>query len=344
MGQELSQPLSPHGPNISPISSEGPHTSSLLYDNTINTMSDGSMVEDRCGSTTSPNEGSSQTDLSAGRVDSSNNNAVNNAAELDIPDDTNPLSDTFEQKAFYQRELRPMRESKRTLPNTWVDADTTGDFDPHGEGRQARARRKKAKLSQRKKFDWNAGQYNPQWGANLRAAAKRRPILRISFRTTAGKAAFAEICANSEQDAEQACDDFLTGYRLRKRGGTDDGRGPTGVDATGVRVIAFETSLELQNQPAGRGCLGCLAKVQKCSLLENEHSWPCNDCDESGDDCQLVQVSDSSSDGIVHELIISTGTETQIGLYALPVFWQEAEMAYVLVRIQPRSLGASRPL
>jgi hypothetical protein len=212
-----------------------------------------------------------------------------------------------------------MRESKRAVPNTWVDADTTGDFDPREEGRQARARKKKAKLSQRKKFDWNALEHTNRLGNDLRHAVKPRPTLCISFKITESKAAFAEIIAKSEQKAEQACDDFLTGYHLRKRGGTDDGRDPTGVESAGVRVIASETPLDLKNQPAGRGCMDCLAKVQRCSLLDNEHSWPCDECNDSGDDCQLIQVSDSSCLGKVCGLTLSTGTRAQTGMHTLPI-------------------------
>jgi hypothetical protein len=304
MGQELSQPLSPHAPELSPFSSQPPHASSLIYDKTINNMGDIGMddndmddtniVEDRYGSTASPNERSSTTGLPAETVDTTDYSIVENVVEQNTSDDTNPLSDTFEQQLSYKRELRPMREPKRSLPNTWVDADTTGDFDPHEEARQARARRKRAKLSTRKKFDWNAGEPTNDAEANRRAAAKTRPILRITFRTSSEKAGFAELCAKAEQKAEQACECSSTGYHLRKRGGEDDGSDTNDLYATGVRVSASEAPLDLKNQPAGRGCLTCLAGAQRCSLLDNEHSWPCDDCEEGGDDCQLIQVSGPS--------------------------------------------------
>ena len=283
-------------------------------------MDDSDMAEDRYGSTVSPNKRSSTTDLPAGTVDTTDHSTVDNGADLDISDDTNLLSDTFEQQLSYKRELRPMREPKRSLPNTWVDADTTGDFDPHEEARQARARRKKAKLSQRKKFDWNIGEHTNDPDANRRAAAKTRPILRITFRTSSGKAAFGDICAKAEQEAEQAFDVSLTGYHLRERGGTDDGRDTNGLHATGVGVIASEMPLDLKNQPAGRGCLTCLAAVQRCSLLDNEHSWPCDDCNESGDDCQLLQVRVPTFQGKT-ELTIASGAGAQARVHALPVYW-----------------------
>jgi hypothetical protein len=257
-------------------------------------MDDIDMSEDRYGSTTSPNERSSTTELPAETVDTTDYSTANNAAEQNTSDDTNPLFDTFEQQLSYKRELRPMREPKRSLPNTWVDADTTGDFDPHEEARQARARRKRAKTSTRKKFDWNAGEPTNESDNNRKNAAKTRPILCITFRTPSGKAAFAELCAKSEQKAEQACEYSSTGYHLRKRGGEDDGSDTNDSYATGVRVSASEASLDLRNQPAGRGCLTCLAGAQRCSLLDNEHSWPCDDCEEGGDDCQLIQVSGPS--------------------------------------------------
>lgn len=106
-------------------------------------MSDIDMAEDRCGSTASPNKRSSTTDLPAETVDTIDHSASDTGIEQNTSDDTNPLSDTFEQQLSYRRELRPMREGKRYLPSTWVDADKTGDFDPREEARQARARRKK---------------------------------------------------------------------------------------------------------------------------------------------------------------------------------------------------------
>ncbi|GAB7329548.1 hypothetical protein MBLNU13_g01310t2 [Cladosporium sp. NU13] len=191
------------------------------------------MAEDRYGSTASPNERSSTTDLPAETVDTTGHSADDNVVEQNTSDDINPLSDTFEQQLSYRRELRPMREGKRSLSSTWVDADKTGDFDPHEESRQARARRKKAKLSQRKKFDWNAASHTNEADANRRPAAKTRPIFCIAFRTSSGKAALAELCAKSRQKEEQAYGISLTGYRLRKRGGADDGRDTEGVYAAG---------------------------------------------------------------------------------------------------------------
>jgi hypothetical protein len=308
-----------------------------MYDKTTNNMDDMDdvdMAEDQYGLTASPQERSSTTDLPSETVDTTDYSTVDNVTEQNTSDDTNPLSETFEQpqlKPFYKRELRPMREPKRCLPNTWVDADMTGDFDPHEEARQARERRKKAKLSQRKKFDWNTGDNTNVSDINRRPAAKARPILCITFGTSSGRAAFSELDAKSEQKAEQAYAVSLAGYSLRKRGGTDDGRDIVGADATSVRVKA--TDLDLKNQPAGRGCWTCLAGAQRCSLLDNEHSWPCDDCEESEDDCQLIQVNVPSFQGEVYGLTATPGTGSQARMHALPVYRQETEMAGMLFRI-----------
>lgn len=291
------------------------------------------MTEVQYGSTASPNERSSTADLPVGTVETSDHSADDNGIEQNTSDDTNPLSDTFEQQLSYRRELRPMREGKRSLPSTWVDADKTGDFDPHEEARQARARRKKAKLSQRKKFDWNAASHTNESDADRRSAAKTRPISCITFRTSSGKAALAELCAKSKQKEEQACGVSLTGYCLRKRGGADDGRDTEGLYVAGVRVSASESPLDLRNQPAGRGCLTCLAGAQRCSLLDNEHSWPCDDCKEGGDDCQLIQVSGLSVQGEMYRLTMCPGTRAQTGMHALRLHEQEAKMACMLFRI-----------
>jgi len=309
-----------------------------------NNMDDSDMADDRCGSTASPNERSSTTDLPAETVDTTDHSADDNGVEQNTSDDTNPLSDTFEQQLSYRRELRPMREGKRSLPSTWVDADKTGDFDPQEEARQARARRKKAKLSQRKKFDWSAGEHTKEPDSSRRPAAKTRPIFCITFRTASAKAAFAELCAKSEQKAEQACGISLTGYSLRKRGGIDNGRDTEGAYASGVRLSASEAPLDLRNQPAGRGCLTCLAGAQRCSLLDNEHSWPCDDCKEAEDDCQLIQVSGPSYQGKVYRLTICPGTGAQTQVHALRVYEQEAKMARVLFRIQSGPFRSPRSL
>lgn len=319
MGQELSQPLSPHAPELSPSSSQPPHKSSPIYNKITNNMSDNDMTEDRHGSTASPTERSSITDLPTETVDTIDHSADDKGIEQNTSDDTNSLSDAFEQQLSYRRELRPMREGKRYLPSTWVDADKTGDFDPREEARQARARRKKAKLSQRKKFDWNAAEHIKEPDADRRPAAKTTPILCITLRTSSGKAAFAELCAKREQNAKQACDIPSKGYCLRNRGGADDGRDTEGAYAAGVRVSDSESSLDLSNQPAGRGCLTCLAGSQRCSLLDNEHSWPCDDCKESGDDCELIQVSCPLVQGKVCGLTMSPGARAQTGVHALRI-------------------------
>jgi hypothetical protein len=344
MGQELSQPLSPHAPELSPFSSQAPQTPSLVYNKTTNNMNDTDVAESPYGSTVGSCERSSTTDLSSETVETTDHGTVDNGAEQNTSDDINPLSDTFEQQLSYKRELRPMREPKRSLPNTWIDADTTGDFDPREEARQARERRKKAKLSQRKKFDWNVGDHTNNTDANRRPRAKTRPILCITFRTSSMKAAFSELCAKYERQAEQACGISWTGYHLRKRGDTDGGRDVDGVDTMGARVITSESPLDLTNQPAGRGCLTCLAGAQRCSLLDNEHSWPCDDCNEAGDDCQLIQVSKPLIRGKVCGLMMALGTGAQARVLALPVHRQEAEVARVLFRIQPGSFRPPRPL
>lgn len=240
---------------------------------------------------------SSDTDLPTKRVDSATEEeAYGNAAGLNTSDDTQLPSDTFEQQVFYKRELRPLREPKRTAPNTWVDADTTGDFDPHEEARQARVRRKKAKLSHRKKIDWISEGHAHDADNDVNLTAQPRLPLRLSFNTSSGKSAFNELDAKFQREVKPARDHFTAGYQLRKRDITGEGAnlGIIGAKVAGVRLVGSEQPCDYSNHPVARGCVACLMLVRECSLLRNEHAWPCDECEDDDNDCQLVQVSNIS--------------------------------------------------
>jgi hypothetical protein len=232
---------------------------------------------------------STEPELLSDGVDSNNNDDyTSNATDLNDSDDPQPSSDTHERQPFRKWDLRPGRESKRIAPNTWVDADSTGDFDPLEEGRWARSRRKRTKLPHRKKNDWNS---EDNINDPTVVAEEPTPVLSLSFSSSLGRTAFSELCSKLEQEAQSTFDHFTTGYQLRKR---DSVGGSGGFEAmiatTGLRVIASEPLCDYSNHPVGRGCVGCLSLGQKCSLLDNEHAWPCDECDADKNDCQMVQV------------------------------------------------------
>jgi hypothetical protein len=237
---------------------------------------------------------------------------------------------TTEDQAFYKRELRPIR---RPVPCTWIDADTTGDFDPVEDARKSRPRRKKAKLSHRGPHDSNGEEHTDEPTIDFEPELPPPLALCVRFDSSAGKVAFGELCAKLEREVKPSCDNWTAGYQLRKRKGT------LTVQSTGVRVIASEQTCDFTNHPVARGCFDCMAIGARCSLLDDEHSWPCEECVINDNDCQLVKVCRSSVAVIVlPSLTTLTGARVETGLHALPISRQEKEMAGVLVRYKPRTL------
>jgi hypothetical protein len=122
------------------------------------------------------------------------------------------------------------------------------------------------------------------------------PCLRLTLSTSSGKARFSELGSKLEQQVKPARDNFTAGYQLRRRDGVAGGSSlkAIGPGSTGLRVISSEPLCDYSNHPVARGCVNCLAMGRECSLLKNEHSWPCDDCEEEENDCELVEVSVSS--------------------------------------------------
>lgn len=237
-------------------------------------------------------DSSANDDLVGKDIPPANNDFFGSAIDPNTSDDIPQAdSETFEEQFFYKRELRPVREATRIAPRTWLDADTTGDFDPHEEARQLRARKKRPKIPHRGNLDWGNEGYSSEPRIELRPQTQPKPILCLSFSSSSGRAAFSELCANFEHAVKPARDHFTEGYQLRKRKRACDGNllERIGLQTTGVRVLANEQPRDLQNQPAARGCFDCMAMGLNCSLLDNEHSWPCDDCKANDCDCHLVQ-------------------------------------------------------
>jgi hypothetical protein len=259
-------------------------------------------------------------------------------ANLRPPDEIPETANTIEQASFYKRQLRPTRG---TAPCTWIDADTTGDFDPLEEARKARPRRKKAKLSHRGKNDSTDEDHTHEPAIESEPELPPPPPLCIRFNSSAGKLAFGELCAKVEREVKSSHDNWTSGYQLRKRKSPSEGlfSGALTVQSTGVHVIASEQQIDLTNQPVARGCFECLGIGVRCSLLDDEHSWPCEDCLKNDYDCHLVKVCRPLSFITVFQLLtMLTGARAEIGLHALPIFRQERKVAGVLVRLQPGSL------
>jgi hypothetical protein len=293
-GPENSQPLASHAPTTSPTSARTNtlHQPSPNRIETKHTSSSNMEQNDPI-----PNANSSENDFSTERVDSANDHEFpGDTGDFEMSDETQQLSDTFEQhpqQPSNKYDLRPGREPKRNLLSTWVDGDLTGDFDPREENRQNSSRRKRARLSHRKKINLNANQHATGPGPDTSLLEESSSCLRLTFSTSSGKAKFSELDSKLEQQVKPARDDFTAGYQLRKRDGTGEGSSlkAIGSTSTGLRVISSEPLCDYSNHPVARGCLTCLAMGRECSLLKNEHSWPCDDCEEEENDCELVEVS-----------------------------------------------------
>lgn len=353
MGQEHSCPTTPH---VSTQTTVSANTNTLQaffvararrkHTGSANTM------DERSDSVPLPDASSSDIELPIENADSGSSNDGGFSSDHIGPDTsetTLPPSDDLEEELRPQRELRGANTTKRIVPSTWIDADDTGDFDPNEENRRARPFRKRTKLSHRKRFNWNSDIRPITLETTNKHELKPREPLRLNFRSSSTNAAFRELCANFPEKVTPARDHFNEGYELRKRHVAGDGSSLqiTRANATGVREFADELPSDYSNQPVGRGCLECLAlgvrEGMQCSLLENEHSWPCDCCkDLENESCQLVTVSEFAyQEKKLFNLTAQAGTGVQTSMYALSVPWKEREMAYLLLRIQPGSFRSS---
>jgi len=314
-----------------------PHTPTAVQATADNRMSSGAPETGAGNDSSLPRLEDERTDTPASDISSSDV-----ASGLHPSDETQDTANTTEEQTFYKRELRPKR---RMLPCTWIDADTTGDFDPREEAHKARPRRKKVKTSHRGNHDWNGEGHTNEPAPELETRTQPPPALCIRFNSSAGKLAYSELCAKLDREVKPPRDNWTAGYQLRKRKSIshDPFSGTLGVQATGVRVIASELLGDFTNHPVARGCFDCLAIGSRCSLLDNEHSWPCEECKDNDNDCQLVKVCRSLS-VTYFPLLTPTGARNENGLHALSIPRQETEVVGLLIRIQPGSFQSPRSM
>jgi hypothetical protein len=210
-------------------------------------------------------------------------------ADIRPSEETQETANTTEDPTFFKRKLRPTRG---TAPCTWIDADETGDFDPLEDARKARPRRKKAKLSHQGKNDSTDEDHTHEPAIESEPESPPPPPLCIRFNSSAGRVAFSELCAKLDREVKPSHDNWTAGYQLRKRKSPSEGLFPGAltVQSTGVRVIASEQLSDFTHHPVARGCFDCLAIGARCSLLDDEHSRPCEECVINDNDCHLVKV------------------------------------------------------
>ena len=307
-----------------------PHPATDPQHMTDNTMSSGAPEASAENDSSEPRLEGSRTNTPASDISS------DDAADLHTSDETQDATNTTEEQALYKRELRPIRG---IAPCTWIDLDTTGDFDPDEEARKARSRRKKTKTSHREYHDRSGEKHADEPAIEPEDELPPSPAFRIRFSSSTGKVAFSDLCAKLDSQVKPSCDNCTAGYQLRKRKRISEEpfSGVLGTQATGVRVIASEQPSDFTNHPVARGCFDCLAIASRCSLLDNEHSWPCEECKINDNDCQLVKVCSFPGAVILRLLINSTGARGEDGMHALPIPRQETEVVGVFVRVRPGS-------
>ena len=189
-------------------------------------------------------------------------------------------------------ELRPQtREFRSGFTSTWIDQDKTGDFDPSEEFRQARLHRNQAKL-RRREFSKLTTKVFRRSEAKDALQPKTIPTLsvKVSIASEAGKATFAQLTDRLPNEPKPAHNGFCNGYRLRKRSHTAAFQYDENCNAEKLRAD-LDLPNDLTGHPLARGCWECLAiGNHKCSLLCDEHTWPCVTCVEDENDCELITV------------------------------------------------------
>lgn len=264
-----------------------------------------------------------------------------NVTAPDTSDKSLPPSETSEEPRDCHWTLRPSTCRKRNTDIAWYDHDQSGTYDPLEEAKRLRPK-KKAKASGREHREDN--DEHGTTNAVLGIVTKSKPVLevRLRFQSSSARTTFSQMCADQQSKAQTAPDHFSEGYQLRKR---ESAAEPEPLDAPGTRVTTLRNSPfslpdDLSNRPAARGCYGCLAMGLNCSLLEFEHEWPCHDCKENEDDCQLVTVCfyDAHHDSTFSH---GLGTDPETGLHTLPVSRENAEVESLLLRLRAGCFRAS---
>lgn len=176
---------------------------------------------------------------------------------------------------------------KRSFPSTWIDHDASGDYDPDAEARRLRAPKKRPRPLHREQLDWYGDTLNRADSAiGFKPIVAPRPPVRLVFTDPTAQRRLSEICTSAKVKSAAARDDFVEGYRLRKH---KQAAGEQLTELGEEQSSAPSLPNDLTGHPCARGCKPCLRMGVECSLLLDEHYWPCEGCrgDES-EVCELV--------------------------------------------------------
>ncbi|KXT06523.1 hypothetical protein AC578_6026, partial [Pseudocercospora eumusae] len=207
-----------------------------------------------------------------------------------LSDPTNP--ELLDDSAFHdfevsRRQLRPQFRQKN-FTTTWLDTDTTGDYDPVEDRRTSRLKSSRAndrgRIAARSAHDAASSSSISSVIENSCSTeeAVRMPVT-LKFIGTKGRRVFAQKVEDL-QNKLQSDETDETGYRLRKRAKKSH------------RSSHLEklSDIDLTAKPLSRGCYACVnfygkeSDEHRCSLLDDEKSWPCQACVDSGTDCELI--------------------------------------------------------
>lgn len=178
-------------------------------------------------------------------------------------------------------------ELKRTFPSTWIDHDVSGDYDPNEEARNLRVRKKRPRPLHREQLDWYDDiPERVDSPIGVPQIVLPMPPIRLTFADPNSRARFSEICASAEVKRPSACDSLTGGYRLRKQ---KQNAQEQLIESSDGQSCAPSLSDNLTGHPCARGCKPCLRMGIECSLLLDEHFWPCEGCrGEEGETCELI--------------------------------------------------------
>ena len=185
--------------------------------------------------------------------------------------------------------LRPPRTGRRVLfPTTWLDQDVSGNYGERDRGEELRrARRRENRVRQRGQAESRTtGENFDEGEADDEGSPEEARILivTLSVRSDAGRTKYSEIVANSSRTQTEE----NLKERLRRRKGAQEEPKYCTENNLPKSLLALDLPKDLTGHPVARGCWSCLELSIPCPLLEDEHEWPCEPCQEDQNDCIIV--------------------------------------------------------
>ena len=186
---------------------------------------------------------------------------------------------------------------------TWLDQDTSGDFDPSGKVLQLAvdSPRKRSRVFHEGDCSEASGAKKPKvstWRLGRRTGSSF-PI-KIELTSDAGRALLSRLGNSTDywpwsQYLDQGFQpnfselrvDSIQPQRLRSRGNFTSSSSFYGSHSQHDLTYPCPSELTL-GHPAARGCRDCAELGLFCSLLQEGEKYPCSACREDGHDCELV--------------------------------------------------------